>query len=591
MKPLNKILLLGFLLLALAGAFYLGRLATFPGRITSPDHRPVIAGERATFRGAVCYRHPGAAPRLEIAGSHYEMGVQYGVLLRPEILRALTDYEAVLRHTARREGVPFRLLTALLNYRTARMAQRLPARFREEMRGVAEGAGLREQAVVAVSLLYDVLMTGGCTGVLMRGADGGVIHGHNQEPYGFGFGGLLGKHTVVVRRRPTGYHAFTQIDPPLFLGVETGYNERGLAYTEETYSIRRPNRAGFPIVYLARLALEEAATLEEVGRLMENYAVAAPGGMLWSDRDAGRGMRLELLPTARAAQPFEGPILWDFNNIVDPELARQQTARSNLAGFNRDRRRVATAFPEQPFYAVAEAVAFLRSRQSPDGSDYSWRGTRSAIANAWGQQLVVFDPGGDGFYLALGETFAAVRAVYHYPDDFSLPPAPFLPAVPLAEVVEEAARLGTGLLSEAERLQGYLELAEKYPDDANVHFLAAHESFRQEQWESFLPYAMEAYRLAPEVPEYGLYAGMAAYREGWFETTIERLEGIGHNGELSPEQELYRLTVLAAAWEQVDPGAAERCRADVRDLLAAHGAGEYYDSAILPIVQLLVKGK
>lgn len=596
MKTRYKAILLALALLLGLSAWFLRNLAAFPGQIAAPEYTPTEEAGRWAFRAGAAYRHSGFPTMAEVKGSHYDMGLQYGVLLRPEILSALDAYEKVLRRTAAEMDVPFPVLVAGLKFKAKRMARRLPARFREEIRGVSDGSGVPRDAITAVSLMYDVFMAGGCTGLLMRTEEGGVIHAHSQEPYGMGYDGLLDKHTAIVRHQAEGHNAVTHLDPVLFLGVEAGYNDQGLTYTEETYSIREPNPTGFPIVYLARLALEEAATLEEVEHVLSSFSVAAPGGMIWSDRDEAQGERVEILPTGMAVQEMEGPILWNFNNIVDPELARQQHPRASLAGFNRDREEMAAAFPEKPAYTVEDAVAFMRARHAPDGSDRTWLGAHSSIANAWGQQMMVFDPEGDGFYLALGETFASLRAVYRYRDDFSRPPEFFMEGVPLEPVVEQAALIKTSIKPEAEKLKAYIALAQEYPKDANAQFLAAYTGFLLGQWSPFNAYAQRACELAPAVPEYRLYAGLANYRMGNLRRAAELLDGIcGPAGSatspdaacLSPEQELYRLTALARVWAGSKPEWAAQCQQEIQAILERYDAEGYYDGAILPKFEAL----
>lgn len=169
-------------------------------------------GVRTAFRGGVAYRHPNAPPLVEVTGAHYEMGLQYGVLLQTEIAAMVDFFWALLRVYAADSDLPHETLLAQLRTQTDQLAQRLPARFLDEMRGVAEGAGLPVETVRLMALTVDVMAAKGCASVLMRGADGAVIHGHNADMFGFN-----GAHTVVVRRRAAGYHAFTQYDFPLDL--------------------------------------------------------------------------------------------------------------------------------------------------------------------------------------------------------------------------------------------------------------------------------------------------------------------------------------------------------------------------------------
>ncbi|RPJ57857.1 MAG: hypothetical protein EHM12_08740, partial [Dehalococcoidia bacterium] len=51
-----------------------------------------INGVKSTFHDGAAYRYPGMMPMLEVSGDHYEMGLQYGVLMRPEIFAAVEGW-------------------------------------------------------------------------------------------------------------------------------------------------------------------------------------------------------------------------------------------------------------------------------------------------------------------------------------------------------------------------------------------------------------------------------------------------------------------------------------------------------------------
>ena len=88
------------------------------------------------------YRYPGLVPLLEVSGTHYEMGLQYGVLLRPEIKNALESYERIFTWTASTLGSPAHAFHEMIRKRTEVLLKKLPGRFVEELQGVSEGAGL-----------------------------------------------------------------------------------------------------------------------------------------------------------------------------------------------------------------------------------------------------------------------------------------------------------------------------------------------------------------------------------------------------------------------------------------------------------------
>lgn len=178
MKRKSKFLI-GFLsvvllivVIGLLGALWYG---SFPGKIKAPHFEAVTEGVKTTFHQGVIYRHPGIIPMLEVAGNHYEMGLQYGVLLRPEIIESLKLYKQIIQWTAEEPGVPAFLLTVVAKYKAHQMAKRLPERYLKEIEGIAKGSGVATDSILTISLFYDIGESIGCTGVLMRGKDGKII--------------------------------------------------------------------------------------------------------------------------------------------------------------------------------------------------------------------------------------------------------------------------------------------------------------------------------------------------------------------------------------------------------------------------------
>ena len=552
---------------------------SFPGKIHDTNYKATTEGIKSTFHKGVIYRYPKIGPLLSVSGSHYEMGLQYGVLLQPEINKALKVYKNILRWEAKKRRIPFPILIAFLKYKAKKLARKLPDRFLKELKGVADGSGVPQDVILTVSLLYDVGISMGCTSLLMKGKKGAIIHGRNND--WFESGGL-GNLTVVVRHNATGYHSVTHTDFPLWMGVETGFNNKGLTFSEETYGIKKPNANGFPIVYLARIALETCSNLDEITHLVDRYPVIAGYGTVWSDRDNGEGMLVELTPDAKAIRKMDGSILWNFNHIYDHKLHKQQRVQVDLDGWNLDRETLACCFPVKPEYDVKDAVKFLRSQKTADGTDYAWRGTRTAICNDCGLQMIIFDPKGDGLYLAVGASYAACQKVYHIHDDFSQPPELFLEAIPIKPVIKEAAKIKNMLVSKEEKLQSYVNLAQKHKQDANAQFLVAYQSFLQSRWNLFAEYADKAYFMQPFVPEYKLFAGIAAFQKNQSDKSLKLLESINPS-ELRPLQKIYRLIILERAWGSVDNNKSSQYGTQRENILNKYEIKSYYQKEIGPL--------
>jgi len=563
------------------------QLMQFPGEISTPDYtfETDPDGIRSAFNDGEVYRYPEIMPMLSVSGSHYEMGLQYGVLLRPEILDSLENYSRLLKFFAQDEGIPFPLFTAFVKIKAIQISLKLPARFRDEIRGIAAGSGVPYDSILAISMFYDVLEAVGCTGILLKGQDNTVIHGRNQDWFALE---ELGDLSVVVEHNAEGYNSFTHIDWLLGLGVETGYNDEGLAFSEETVSVNKPNANGFSFVYLSRIALEECSNLDQVKQVFDRYSVIGGYGTVWSDRDEGLAMVLEASPSGWVTHLMEDTILWNFNHYYDESLADEhQPVWKSLSAPDWDREYIAAGFPRKDFYTVEDAVDFMRSQTAPDGNDYSWYGSTNPVCNDSGWQMIVFDPGCDGFYYAWGHSFAARRDCYRFHQDFTIQPEICLDGIPIDPMVEETARVYNSLLSDDEMLDAYKDLSEKYPDDANLRFWVAYRSFARFNLSENYSYAVDSYAMKPEVPEYGLYAGMAWYGQNDPAAAADVLEAID-TSLFTPLQEIYRLAVLERSYTALgSPVKSLLYRLQYEWILMNYDAQEYFAESILPKIDAL----
>ena len=570
-------------------AFYIADLTAFPGNIkeTGYDKQVVISGVKSTFHDGVIYRYPGIVPMMEVSGDYYEMGLQYGVLLRPEIKPALDSMTKILKWNADDMSVPYPALIGLIKYQARQLAAALPQKYQDEMKGVSDGSGVPYDTVISCCLFYDVGMGMGCTGVLMRGPDGSIIQGRNNDTAAFG-GEELAKMTVVVRYKTKGANVVTHMDQPFYMGVETGYSDKGLSFGEETLYVRKPNANGFSLPYLIRMVMEEASSLDQIYPYFDKYGTIGAYGCVWSDLDAGRGAVVQLTPTAWAKNELKDSLLWNFNRLYDPGLTKQQTASVNVSNSNVDREAVASTYPQKTVYTIEDVVKFVRAQIGPDGTDYSWCGTKRPVCNWAASQMMIFDTKSDGFYMAVGPYYAARQNIYHFYDDFSKQPELFMPAVPIEPIVEKAAQIENRLISKEEKLKAFIDLAQQYKDDANVQFLVAYKAFRLSKLDIFPEYAEKAYAMKPSVPEYQMYAGVAAYQKKNLDRAVSLLEGV--NGRY-PEMELYRLTVLEKALMASDTGKVARYKAEKQAVIDKNGAQSYYDGKILPLIDALDKAK
>jgi hypothetical protein len=535
-------------LLLVAAAIFVAVYGGFPGEIKeTPFQKQVTAvGLKSTFRQGIAYRYQGLPPMLDVSGDPYEMGLQYGVLLRPEIVTALDMLRKFLKAQAGNLGVPYFAMTAVIKYKAGRMAARVPRKYIDEMRGVA---------------------------------DGSIIHGRLNDMAGFGG---ISRIAAIVRYRPRGLNSFIHMDIPLYLGVETGMNDKGLCLGGETLLIKKSDGRGFSHPFLMRMILEEAGSLDEIYPYFDKYRQVGGDGVVWSDLGRGRGAVIEMTPTAWAKREFTGLILWDFNRFYDEALAAQRAPAYNVIGGNIDREAIASAFPQKASFTLEDMVAFLRNQTGPGGVDYAWNGTRLPVCNKWTTQMMIFDSKSDGFFLAMGSSFASRRNIYHVFSDFAKPPELFRPAAPINPLAEEAAEIENNGVSSETMLRSAIDFAKRHEDDANAQFFAAYKAFRCSRPDLFIQYSEKAFAKKPDEPEYRLFAGLAAYQRNDMDRALTLLEPATAR---YPEQEIFRLTALEQAWAAKNPQKAVEYRHLKQELLNKHGMQTYFTKKLKPLLE------
>lgn len=288
-------------------------------------------------QGKIQYRQ--GIPFIEVAGSYYQMGVQYGTLLARE-LRDITDKLAqYLKMICRGLPLPLRwFFPLLLPIRLRLLARKLPERFRQELRGVVDAAG-----VSYTSLLFGAFgaeLIGACSTVLVRSGQQ-FIMGRNLD-YGPSF---LGEYPCVVRYRPAGKQPFVSIGIVGFLGCLTAVNKRGLMVSVNkiiTAPGTKTNRfQDMPVGYALRQIVEETASLGEAKEVLQKYRPHGGWIITVGSSTTKEGAAFELVASRLRRRSLDRRgHLYSTNYFITEELSRCYTtflyaqSAMNLARMN-----------------------------------------------------------------------------------------------------------------------------------------------------------------------------------------------------------------------------------------------------------------
>jgi isopenicillin-N N-acyltransferase like protein len=219
---------------------------------------------------------------LHIKGEPYEMGYQQGALLRDDIRESVRFLFDVKAKELKVELAGLPLLDARRVIKGIVSGQRkfVPERFFDEMRGIADGAGLDVEDIVIANFIPELFH---CSGFALSGSatkDGTLYHGRVLD---YGCDWRLQEHAVITVAEPRGKIPFVNVTYAGFVGSVTGMNAekvsigemggRGMGHWE-----------GVPMAFLVRMVLEEADTLDrgiaifrDNPRTCEYYFVIADG--------------------------------------------------------------------------------------------------------------------------------------------------------------------------------------------------------------------------------------------------------------------------------------------------------------------------
>ena len=214
---------------------------------------------RAGPRGRLAVR--GGWRFLHLEGSPREMGLQHGRLLRPVVQRLFEEYMRMIRW--------FRMLSrAELLRRGRRLEPHIPARYLEEMRGLADGAAMAYDDILIAHTFLESVQAVQCSCFAAQGAatsDRELIFGRNLDFVSMGIAQRCG---LIIFCKPDGGIPFISIAWPGWCGTITAVNLAGLCIGPLNVLSVSTNLDGTPYVISFRQMAQEAATCDEAVALL-----------------------------------------------------------------------------------------------------------------------------------------------------------------------------------------------------------------------------------------------------------------------------------------------------------------------------------
>ena len=196
------------------------------------------------------------------------MGRRHGQALSREI-RALR--RGLLTYLARVSLFAGALpLYALLLFLGRRFWPYVPSRYQEEMRGLAQGAGLSLGAILLINVLDDLANNSPRCSALAAGGpytpEGAYLLGRNLD-YPL-FTAMMVRYQTLFLLEPANSLPLASLAWPGYVGVCTGMNRTGVALAQLTSMSRGSTRRGVPAALRFRQGLEQGADVPAAASLV-----------------------------------------------------------------------------------------------------------------------------------------------------------------------------------------------------------------------------------------------------------------------------------------------------------------------------------
>ncbi len=196
-----------------------------------------------------------------LQGDYYQIGFQHGKLLSNHVKTMAKIFVKGEGSPEDNEEVKWYFANREAAYQ--RLEPFIPQRYKDEMRGLAEGAGLTFDEVKYMIIFSEFFH---CSGFALFGkatADGSLYHGRILD-YIIDMG--LQDHAVVFMVHPKDANSFMNVGFAGQIGSVTGMNDQHIAIGEMGGG-GKEKWDGMPMTLLVREALERASTLEDARKI------------------------------------------------------------------------------------------------------------------------------------------------------------------------------------------------------------------------------------------------------------------------------------------------------------------------------------
>ncbi len=214
---------------------------------------------------------------LVLQGSNYQMGYAHGKLVGEETKKLLERVLLIAQAADSARKGDFFANTLEKIYE--RVQPYIPARYKEEIKGLADAIGMDYKKVMLANIFPELFHCSGYAFMKKATVDGKLIHVRVLD-YMTQVG--LQDHAIVIIQRPVGANTIMIPSFTGFIGCVTGMNDKQLAIGEMGME-GLGDWDGVPMAFMLRAILEECDTLSQMINYMKREARTCHYAYVFSD--------------------------------------------------------------------------------------------------------------------------------------------------------------------------------------------------------------------------------------------------------------------------------------------------------------------
>jgi predicted choloylglycine hydrolase len=338
-------------------------------------------------------------PIVYIDGNGYEAGYKHGSLLKSEIEDVVNIMYNVVFDTASLNGrleYSYTLIHALL------LEQQIPQIYRDEMRGVADGADVEYNEILIFNTYDDLLHLSMCSSIsaIENAKHPFTFHARNLD---YPIEVLAGKNVILHYLD----QEFISVGFPGYIGALTATNYHGISLSSHTAAIAN-NESGVPSGILYRMIIEHARQLDDVELILNSNQRTIGNNLLVSSLLEKKIAIFQITP--KQVHLIESNLhLVATNHFISDSMIVLSPPSQNSAKRFRFLDFLYKKSQKLPIDIILSGMSFY------DGNLFDW----SSVSNKGTVQSVVFIPESHTLYIAKGSETPVTSegyAVYDYGD-------------------------------------------------------------------------------------------------------------------------------------------------------------------------------